>query len=99
MTTKKQFLNEKDKTKLKKVIITYKNEKVSVYDLLMVMTKEIAILKRHQCKPKADCLFKGQEYLDKKYTKDLPNEPYKDTGESRIFWPDGNEEVFDRRYL
>jgi hypothetical protein len=51
--------------------VTYKDRDWELKDLLEFMALRIKELEKHQCKPKANCLFEGQQYLDRKYT---PNE-------------------------
>ena len=56
--------------KSKNIKVRYKNKDWEVEELLEFMALRIKELEKHQCKPKAACLFEGQKYLENKY---IPN--------------------------
>jgi hypothetical protein len=52
-------------------IVKYKGKKWNVSELVQFLAAEVTRLKRNRCKPSTKCLFKGQQYLDNKYSGDL----------------------------
>ena len=61
-----RFQNSIDKWKPRKMI-KYKGRLWNVKDLLIYLAKKVEELSSHQCKPRARCLFKYQDYMDKKH--------------------------------
>ena len=48
--------------------VSYRRRKWCIAELLQHLARRVYDLERNQCKPSVKCLFKGQEYIDDKYT-------------------------------
>lgn len=58
----------------KSILVKYKGKNWDLNDLVQYLAKRVKELEKNQCSPSAKCLFKGQEYLENKYSKSLPHD-------------------------
>jgi len=69
-------------------LVKYKRKKWPVGELLQYLADRVSKLERKQCKPTAKCIFKGQDYLDEKYSPSLPKRSKFPPERKQIVLPD-----------